>query len=174
MHYADTLSSDQRVLIVGAGRQALADYRNYSAYICQPQRRFRACQRIAFYSENRIHRYVPLIEGSVERVSLSPKWFKVPPDLSSDHKERVAEIIATMSAANDRRIRAPAKILLLSAMDSESTLVLPREIENDTVSRTGVRGRRLPFVQSHRYVALHKLEECPSTTSALLGDGRLD
>ena len=42
------------VLVVAAGKIAVADYVRYSAYICQPERSFRDVERIGFYRHGQI------------------------------------------------------------------------------------------------------------------------
>ncbi|MCH8813415.1 MAG: hypothetical protein IID07_16450, partial [Gemmatimonadetes bacterium] len=115
---------------------------------------------------NRIHRHVPLIEDIIEHTLLS-----VDPSAetgwSADLAERFQALLEVMGSRDDRRLNISRKILFLSAFASHATLVLPDEIENDTISKTGNRGRRIPFVQSHRYVSLSNLRRCPPTTSGL-------
>src|SRR5947209_685751 len=46
-------NASERVVVVAA-RFALGEYRKCSAYICQPNRPFQPCVRMAFYTQNRI------------------------------------------------------------------------------------------------------------------------
>jgi len=54
-----------RVVVVAA-RFALDEYRKYSAYICQSNRSFRRCVRMAFYTKNKIDRRISKILGHIE------------------------------------------------------------------------------------------------------------
>ena len=57
--------SSAKVVVVPAGF-ALDEYLKYSAYICQPDRAFRDCVRMAFYTQNKIDRHIPKILGQEE------------------------------------------------------------------------------------------------------------
>ncbi len=61
-------NASDRVVVVAA-RFALDEYRKYSAYICQPDRAFRDCVRMAFYTKNKIDRHIPKILGQIEAIS---------------------------------------------------------------------------------------------------------
>ncbi len=61
-------NASDRVVVVAA-RIALDEYLKYSAYICQPDRAFRDCVRMAFYTKNKIDRHVPKILGRYTRSS---------------------------------------------------------------------------------------------------------
>ena len=61
-------NASDRVAVVAA-RIALDEYLKYSAYICQPDRAFRDCVRMAFYTKNKIDRHIPKILGQIEAIS---------------------------------------------------------------------------------------------------------
>src|SRR5439155_2072134 len=61
-------NASDRVVVVAA-RIALDEYLKYSTYICQPDRAFRDCVRMAFYTQNKIDRHIPKILGQIEAIS---------------------------------------------------------------------------------------------------------
>jgi hypothetical protein len=60
----ETRNAYDRVAVVAA-RFDLYEYLKYSVYICQPDRTFQPCVRMAFYTKNKIDRRIPKILGQI-------------------------------------------------------------------------------------------------------------
>ena len=156
-------NASDRVVVVAA-RIALDEYLNYSAYICQPDRAFRDCVRMAFYTQNKIDHHIPKILGQIEAISRDE--IETRTDLSDGERARLRTLRDTMeSARREDWSKRQYKIVFLTSPDSPETLVLPSDIVN--TSATGS-GRGIAFTQGQRYVSLSRLAKGPKTTSELI------
>ena len=156
-------NADDRVVVVAA-RIALDEYLKYSAYICQPDRAFRDCVRMAFYTRNKIDRYIPKILGQIE--AISGDEIEIRTDLSDSDRARLRALRNTMdSARREDWGKREYKIVFLTPPDSADTLVLPDDVAND---KTTGSGRGAPFTRGQRYVSLSRLEKGPKSTSELV------
>jgi hypothetical protein len=156
-------NASDRVVVVAA-RIALEEYRKYSAYICQPDRAFRDCVRMAFYTQNNIDRHIPKILGHIEAISRDEIERRT--DLSESDRARLRTLRNTMdSAKSEDWNKSLYKIVFLTPTDSPDTLVLPADIANNLTSGSG---RGTAFTQGQRYVSLSRLEKGPKTTSELV------
>src|SRR5438132_11527413 len=79
-------NASDRVVVVAA-RIALDESLKYSAYICQPDRAFRNCVRMAFYTQNKIDCHIPKILGQIEAISRDE--IEIRTDLSNAERARV-------------------------------------------------------------------------------------
>jgi len=156
-------NASDRVVVVAA-RIALDEYLKYSAYICQPDRAFRDCVRMAFYTQNKIDRHIPKILGQIEAISRDEIERRT--DLLDSDRARLRTLRDTMEPARrEDWSKRRYKIVFLTPPDSPDTLVLPADIVND---QTAGSGRGAPFTRGQRYVSLSRLEKGPKTTSELV------
>jgi len=171
MHNRQSSTKDQnkirnasdRVVVVAA-RSALGEYRNYSAYICQPNRTFQQSVRMAFYTKNKIDRHIPKILGQVE--AISGNEIETRTDLSDTDRARLRTLLNKMKPSRSEEwSKRQFKIVFLSPRDSSDTLILPDDITN---SSTSASGKGTAFTQGQRYVSLSRLEKGPKNTSELV------
>ncbi len=155
--------SEDKVVVIPAGF-ALDEYLKYSAYICQPNRHFQPCVRMAFYTKNKIDRRIPKILGQIEAISRDEIEKRT--DLSDIERGRLRTLLNKMeSARSEEWSKSKLKIVFLTPPDSPDTLVLANDIENNlTTSNTH---RRVAFARNQRYVSLSSLEKGPKFTSDL-------
>src|SRR5437868_14058351 len=90
-------NASDRVVVVAA-RIALDEYRKYSAYICQPDRAFRNCVRMAFYTQNKIECHSPKILGLIEAISRDE--IETRTDLSDGERTRLRKLLDTVESAS--------------------------------------------------------------------------
>ena len=156
-------NASDRVAVVAA-RFALNEYLKYFVYICQPDRTFQPCVRMAFYTKNKIDRHIPKILGQIEAISRDE--IETRTDLSDIDRARLRTLLKQMeSARSEDWSKRKYKIVFLTPPDSPDTLVLPYDIVNNLTSRSG---RGTAFTQRHRYVSLSRLEKGPKITSELV------
>ena len=155
--------SEDKVVVIPAGF-ALDEYLKYSAYICQPNRHFQPCVRMAFYTKNKIDRRIPKILEQIEAISRDE--IETRTDLSDIERARLRALLNKMdSARSEEWSKSKLKIVFLTPPDSPETLVLANDIENNlTTSNTH---RRVAFARNQRYVSLSSLEKGPKFTSDL-------
>jgi hypothetical protein len=154
---------DGQVLVVPA-RRALAEYKRFSAYICQPNRSFRPSSHLAFYRNGKIDRLVPEISSTIESIFMSREGFQ-DKNLSNEQREKFVELIEKMEQENNHNLGEEHKIIFLSAPEDSLTIDIGHEIVNDLESESG---RGVAFTQGQRYVSLEAIQKKPKTTSELL------
>jgi hypothetical protein len=151
-------------IVVVAARFALDEYLKYSAYICQPNRTFQPCIRMAFYTKNKIDSRIPKILGQIEAISRDEIDLRT--DLSEINRARLRTLLQKMEFPRSEDWgKRKFKIVFLSPSDSPDTLVLPFDILNNLTSGSG---RGTAFTQAQRYVSLSRLEKRPKTISELV------
>jgi hypothetical protein len=156
-------NASDRVVVVAA-RIALKEYRDYSTYICQPDRAFRDCVRMAFYTQNKIDRHIPRILGQIEAISGDEIERRT--DLTESDRARLRTLRNIMEfARREDWNKRQYKIVFLTPPGSPDTLVLPADIAHNLTSASG---RGTAFTQGQRYVSLSRLEKGPKTTSELV------
>ena len=154
--------SSAKVVVVPAGF-ALDEYLKYSAYICQPNRRFQPCVRMAFYTKNKIDRRIPKILEQIEAISRDEIETRM--DLSDIERARLRALLNKMdSTRSEEWSKSKLKVVFLTPPDSPDTLVLANDIENNFTSNTH---KRVAFARNQRYVSLSSLEKGPTYTSDL-------
>ena len=153
------------VLVVPA-RKAYPDYKEHSAYICQPNRSFRPCSHMAFYFHGSIQKYLPKILTTVESVELSSDGIAMLEDLEPDTRAKLRNLVDQLKQAGDERYGELHKVLFLSNPTNDvDTLQLENEIVNDLTSD---RGKTIAFTQNQRYIPMSKFEDNPTVTTELL------
>lgn len=156
-------NASDRVVVVAA-RGALDEYCKYSAYICQPNRRFQDSVRMAFYTKNKIDRHIPKILGQIEAISRDEIDTRT--DLSDSDRATLKTLLSKLDSMRSEEWRKnQLKIVFLSSPDSPDTLVLPNDIANVSTSASG---KGTAFTQGQRYVSLSRLEKGPKNTSELI------
>ena len=161
------------VLIVPA-RSAIGDYRNFSVYVCQPNRPFQRVEYIGFYHNGMIDRHIAkvlsdpieeiaLSKDALEDANLTPKT----KNLTLEVKQKFYELVDKLEAAGSERLGGTFKVFFLSPFNSPG-IELSQDIKNDLRSQSG---RPTAFVQGQRYVTLSPLQKNPATTELLKGQG---
>jgi hypothetical protein len=146
------LAATDEVLVVAA-RWALDEYRQASAYVCQPNRRFRDVERMVFYTQGAIAPFVPKVIAKYETVEFRRGAHSGP-------------LGAAVDALLDRGARpdgAQQKVILLTPPDHPDTISLKAPVVNDLTSA----GRPIAFTQGQRYVSLERLRSAQTTTALI-------
>lgn len=159
----EIINASDRVVVVAA-RFALDEYLKYSTYICLPNRTFRPCVRMAFYTKNKIDHRIPKILGQIEAISRDE--IETRTDLSDINRARLRTLLPKMEPTRSKEwSKMQLKIVFLTLPDSPDTLVLPCDIVNNLTSKSG---KGTAFTQGQRYVSLSRLEKGPKNTSELV------
>lgn len=155
------VATDQ-VLVVPA-RRAINEYLAHSVYMCQPNRTFQPCARIAFYVSGKIDIRVPRILEQIESVNLSDAGIARQP---ASLQPQLTRLLTELTAAKSDRLNEDTKVMFLTPPTAKETFKLKQEIENDCKSANG---KTTAFVQGQRYVPFSQLQTSPKTTTLLLG-----
>jgi hypothetical protein len=161
------IRSEEQVIVVAA-RIALEEYQKLNAYMTLANRTFQPSSYLAFYTNNRIFKYVPVIQKIINNVILSGEAITKRKELTEDFRARLIKLMNEIEYYRKERLNQEMKVFLLSAPNDEQTLKLDYDIENDLRSR--ISGRPIPFTYGQRYVQLSKLikRPTPRTTSELI------
>jgi hypothetical protein len=169
-------SSKNRVQIVAA-KTTWPDYcalnnfsEGYSAYICQPNRRFQPAEYLGFYVDNEIKSVIPNVIFSIEEITLTEEGISLwAENQNNDDKEIniikiLNALLAKMSNVNNPRTwwNSPQKVMILSSKNSGDTKNLNINIKNDLVFSNG-NIRPLTYGQP-RYFDLNKLKKAKKTS----------
>ena len=156
------------VLIVPA-RQAILDYREFSVYVCQPNRSFQPVEYVGFYHSGMIDRHIAkVIDQPIEEIDLTLEAIDEA-ELDTEVKEKLRSLIKKMKDSNSPRYGEKLKVFFLSALDSQDTIKLSQDIKNDLRNDDG---RPYAFTMGQRYVPMSALQKNPATTTELLkGEG---
>src|SRR2546430_3105249 len=128
-------NASDRVVVVAA-RYALGDYLKYSAYVCQPRRSFQPCVRMAFYTKNKIDRYIPKIVRQIKAIGLDEIESRT--DLTGSERAKVRTLLNELGAARGEDwSKKQLMIVFLTSPGSPETLVLPSDIANNSTTRSG-------------------------------------
>lgn len=144
------LEAADEVLVVAA-LWALDEYRDTSAYVCQPNRTFRDVTRLAFYTVGAIAPFVPRIVETFDSVEFRRGL----------HGGRLGSLVDALVNRSLRQEGRDYKVLLLTAPDDPETIRLDAPVANDLTSETG---RVIAFTQGQRYVSLARLKTARSTS----------
>jgi hypothetical protein len=149
----DGLVDSDDVVIVAA-RIAYDEYREHSAYICQPGRVFRTgLTHVGFYLDGAIQVHTPLIRHVADHVTFTPE--EVTSRKSGTERDQlIGQVIESTLAKGTREEEQQYQIFLLSGQDDAQTIKLPEPIINNAVSASG---RPSAWVQGQRYTSLAKL-----------------
>jgi hypothetical protein len=157
------------VLIVPA-RSAIADYQDFSVYVCQPYRSFQRVEYIGFYHSGVIDKHIAKIlrNPPIEAILLNEEGIDNPPpgaELTPEDREDLTKLVAQLRNSNSPRYGTEQKVFFLSSPGSQDTIKLAQDIKNDLRNATG---RPYAFTQGQRYVPLSALKKNPATTTELL------
>lgn len=144
------LAATDEVLVVAA-LWALDEYRETSAYVCQPNRSFRDVERMAFYTFGEIAPFVPKILAKHEAVEFR----------RGAHEGQLGGVVAALLDRGARQEGSQYKIMLLTRTDDPETIRLPGPVVNDLTSDSG---RSIAFTQGQRYVSLTRLRSAQKTS----------
>lgn len=156
------VATDQ-VLVVPA-RGAIKEYLAHNVYMCQPNRTFQPCVRIAFYVDGKIDRRVPRILSQIDSVNLSETGIA---RQSAELQPQLIGLLTQLVAAKSDRLGEDTKVMFLTAPTDADTFVLKQEVENDCKAANG---KTTAFVQAQRYVPFERLKTSPKTTTLLVGE----
>lgn len=151
MMAAENLLQNPKDILIVAARQAWPEYKEYSAYICQPNRSFQHVDRIGFYSKGVVHPIIAKILEVHEEVELRRVHAAT----------QLGKLINRLVEDNVRAERDSAKIILLSSPDSPDTMKLDTEILNDKKSQSG---KTVAFTMGHTYVSSEELVKAKTTS----------
>ena len=161
------------VLIVPA-RTAIEDYRNFSVYVCQPNRSFQPVEYMGFYHNGSIDKHIAkILHEPVEEIDLTEEAIEVAsestsetqPKLTPETQSKLRELVIELERQNSPRYGGKFKVFFLSSLDSSDTIKLTQDIRNDLKNAAG---RPYAFTQGQRYVPLSALKKNPATTTELL------
>jgi hypothetical protein len=150
------------IVIVPAGKLALGDYQDHSAYICNPYRSFRpGTNRFGFYAHGEISPWFPSIRASWESVPFTPEEVA---QRREQGDTELAELIERILAKPGRGGHRPGahKVVLLTPPEHDGTIRIAHPI------RHLERGRGRAFVRRQRYTSEAAVEREPHTTAELL------
>jgi hypothetical protein len=157
------VTPDDDVLVVAAGKIAVADYLRYDAYICQPERSFRDVERIGFYRKGQIEPFFPRIRYRRANLAFTRAT-------AEDLRATGSALDAEVAAVIDRTLDDPAdprregwryQVFLLTPRDDEQTLELVQPVKHHTA------GRGTAWTQGTRYTSEEALRRNPATTAEL-------
>ncbi len=148
------LTSPDDVVVVPAG-SAWDEYRELSAYICQPGRSFRNVAYMGFYRSKQVEPSVARILHVRDQVELSQMSIDSLRDGQERYDQEVANLLDDLMAADGpRKPGSKFKIFLLTNPDDDDTANLGTPIP---------RVHSGAWTQSHRYTSLDKLKLATST-----------
>lgn len=154
--------SESDVLVVAAGKIAVADYLRHQAYVCQPHRSFRPVQRIGFYRNGQIEPFFPSVRDR-----------RMDVEFTTENASRLRAQGGTQAEVGDlidRMLQDPAdprvnghsyQVFLLTSEHDPQTLRLAGPILHRVL------GHGTAWVQSTRYTTEEKLRGNPATTAEL-------
>jgi hypothetical protein len=128
---------DNDDVVIVAARVAYGEYLEYSAYICQAERAFKAgLTHMGFYISGAIQVHVPHIHRVEDHVSFTDEEAAARKG-GQPEDQLIGQIIERTLAANTREPGQQYQIFLLSGPEDADTVQLTQAITNDTVSAKG-------------------------------------
>jgi len=153
----ELIGSSKNTLVIPA-RHAWPEYKEFHAYVCQPNRSFKNVTHMAFYHGNKIHELVPKILDCEESIEMSKGL----------HSGKLGKLVDYLLEKGLREEGKTYKVVFLSPPDSPETVHLDKSVDNDMVSASGV---RTAFTMNQRYVELDALKKARKTSE--LVDGKI-
>jgi hypothetical protein len=149
--------------VVVAARHAYETYLSTGSYVCQPLRSFREQIRyLGFYKDKAIQPEVPLIRHRRKNVIFTRDEATRLRGSSDETDAEVAALIDTNLDSQQQSDGGAHQVFLLSPLESDKTLKLPRPIRHT---------QRGAWTQGQRYTASSALQRGPATTEDLAADG---
>jgi len=154
------LSADDTVVV--AAHAAWPEYQRLGAYVCQPNRSFRAgLKHLGFYAEGAIQPLIPHIRKHHTAVLFTRDEASA---LRASGEAQLASLIETLLGKRSRTNGEAYDVLLLTPADDPRTVRLETPIANDTVTESG---KPWGWTLSQRYTRLDKLTSGVTRTSQL-------
>jgi hypothetical protein len=154
------LSSDDTVVV--AARSAWPEYQQLAAYICQPNRSFRAgLKYFGFYAEGVIQPLIAHIRQHHVAVLFTPAEAIA---RRASGQAEVADLIDHLLSEDSKTENESYDVLFLTGPDDPQTVHLRAPITNDTVTASG---KPWGWTLSQRYTSLDKLTSGITHTSRL-------
>jgi hypothetical protein len=144
------IPSEEDTLVI-PGKHAWPEYREFHAYVCQPERHFRQVTHIAFYTRNEIRELIPRILRSHEKVEMTRGEY-------DGELGRLVEYLLDHGLRTEGKLY---KVVFLTPPEDGRTVHLDKPIKNDLQSTTG---RATAFTQNQRYVCLDQLKRARKTS----------
>jgi hypothetical protein len=161
LYEADGLLSHDDTVIVAA-RAAWGEYLTHAAYVCQPNRSFRAgLTHFGFYYDGQIMAKLPrIVDSSPAELFTEENIVR----LRGSGRERLATAISRFIADGSREEGSSHGVVVLSGPDDADTVQLYAPIVNDTVTANG---RNWAWTLSQRYTRRSRLTSGTKRTSEL-------
>jgi hypothetical protein len=157
---AGLLTQDDTVIV--AANVAWDEFRRFGAYVCQPNRSFRAgLSHLGFYHAGQIEPLIPRIMDQRESVMLTHDEAE---RLRSAGDAALGDLVDRLLRERARPEGVPHGIFLLTPHDHPDTVRLPHAIRNDTVASSG---RSWAWTLGQRYTSLDRLRQGFERTSQL-------
>ncbi|MGQ0623161.1 MAG: hypothetical protein ACT4PP_00660 [Sporichthyaceae bacterium] len=154
------LTSDDTVVV--AARAAWQDYLDYAAYVCQPDRAFRAgLTHFGFYYKSAIQPIVPRILDHAPSVLFTRENAAA---LRATGSSRLADLIEGLLDQGARTDGNAYGVFLLSPAEAPETERLSAAIANDTKTESG---RTWAWTLGQRYTSIKRLKSGATVTSQL-------
>ncbi len=154
------LSADDTVVV--AARAAWPEYQRLAAYVCQPNRSFRAgLKHLGFYAEGAIQPLIPHIRKHHTAVRFTRDEARA---VRAVGEAELAGLIESLLDEQSRTDGEAYDVLLLTPADDPKTVRLEAPITNDTVTESG---KPWGWTLSQRYTSLDKLTSGVTHTSQL-------
>jgi hypothetical protein len=145
---------DSDDVVVVAARVAYGEYKELSAYICQPGRAFRkGLTHMGFYLDGAIQVHLPFIRYVEDHVTFTSEEV-ASRKAGTERDQSIGHVIESTLAKGTREEEQQYQIFLLSGPDDAQTVKLPQAITNNAVSASGTPSA---WVQGQRYTSLAKL-----------------
>lgn len=140
-------------VVVVPARNAWNEYARFGIYICQPGRRFRNVEYLAFYRNKQIEAVVPRVIAVFDHVEMTRENAARLAD--GDANERsVAKLVTKLLDEGERTDGDTNKVFLLTQPEDSDTIHLGRPLTHESKSA---------WVQNQRYVSLDRLLEADTT-----------
>lgn len=158
LYEADGLLTNDDTVIVAAR----SEYQQTSAYVCQPDRSFRAgLTHLGFYVQGAIQPLVPRIREYVPAVLFTHDEADA---RRAAGEQELGGLIDRLLDESRRTDGSSYGVLLLSGPDDPTTVVLRNPVRNDTVTAAG---RNWAWTLGQRYTRLDRLGSGVRVTSEL-------
>lgn len=140
-------------VVVIPARNAWGEYARFGIYICQPGRKFRNVEYLAFYRNKRIESVVPQVIAVYDHVEMTREnAAKLAEGTAND--QAIARLVARLLDEGERADRDTNKVFLLTQPEDSETVHLERALVHQSKNA---------WVQNQRYVSLDKLVGAETT-----------
>lgn len=151
---AEGLLANPNDTVVVAARFAWPEYKDFHAYVCQPNRSFQDVKRMGFYSKGVLYPLIPMILESHDEVQMVRK----------SYSGKLGKLIDFLLDNKLREEGKLYKVFFLSPPDAPETITLPNPIPNDVVAKSG---RPFAFTVGQRYLLSESLLTAKTTSDLI-------